>query len=82
MDECYLHQMMRTTIALDDDVAMALDSYRRGLDVPVSVNAVVQAALREFLGIRGYLPPRRTLRITPAEHGSGFTNTSIDHDSV
>jgi Arc/MetJ family transcription regulator len=82
MDECYLHQMMRTTIALDDDLTAALERYRLELDVSASVNAVVQAALREFLAGRGYLTRRTTLKITPWHTGSGHANTSIDHDRV
>ena len=74
MDECDDHQMMRTTIAIDDEVADALQRYRSHRDVEVSVNAVVQAALKDFLAARGYLPGKKRLRITPAEKGSGYTD--------
>lgn len=83
MDECDDHQMMRTTIALDDETAAALQRYRDHLDVEVSVNAVVQAALRDFLSARAYLPGRRPpLQITPAKKGSGHRDTSVNHDRV
>jgi hypothetical protein len=38
--------------------------------VPVQLNAVVQAAVREYLCERGYLPSKSALRIRPAKQGS------------
>jgi hypothetical protein len=41
---------------------------------------VVQAALREYLGGRGFLRKRKSLRIRPAKHGSGRSDISENHD--
>lgn len=49
----------------------------------LSLAGAMQIALQDFLVRQGYTPePRRRLRITPAKQGSGFTETSIDHDAV
>lgn len=51
--------------------------------VPPSTSAIVQAANKAFLSQHGYLPSfKKRLRITPAPHGSGYTDTSINHDQV
>jgi hypothetical protein len=44
------------------------------------LTAVIQAALRQYLADRGYLPPARPLRITPARKGSGHRDVSQAHD--
>jgi hypothetical protein len=44
----------RVTITLRDDLAKALDVYRKSLDAPVTLTAIVQAAMREFLQRRGF----------------------------
>ncbi len=49
-------------------------------EVPVQLTAVVQAAVREYLGERGYLETSSPLRIRPAERGSGQKDVSISHD--
>ncbi|MDX2244877.1 MAG: hypothetical protein NW224_29735 [Leptolyngbyaceae cyanobacterium bins.302] len=44
---------------------------------------MLQIALEAFLSDRGYLSTtKKRLRITPAEQGSGYSNTAIDHDAV
>jgi hypothetical protein len=43
----------------------------------------LRIALETFLLEQGYLAqPKKRLRITPAEQGSGYQNTAIDHDQV
>jgi hypothetical protein len=63
--------MKRATVTLPDDLAEAVEDYQQAQDAPPALTAVVQAALREYLGKRGFLRVRRTLRITPAKRGSG-----------
>jgi hypothetical protein len=52
-----------------DDLAEAVENYRQSQEVPPSLTAVVQAALRQYLAERGFL--RRTPETTPAQKGSG-----------
>jgi hypothetical protein len=72
--------MKRATITLSGDIEEALEAYRRDQEVPPALTAVAQAALREYLAERGYLLRPRSLRITPAEKGSGHNDVSVRHD--
>jgi hypothetical protein len=47
--------MRRATVTIPDELERALESYRRDLDLPPSLAAVMQAALKEYLYQRGYL---------------------------
>lgn len=49
--------MKRTSVTIADDVEKALEAYGRDQDIPPRLVDVVQAALREYLAGRGYLPP-------------------------
>lgn len=46
--------MRRATVTISDELEKALDSYRKDLEFPPSLAAVMQAALKEYLGGRGY----------------------------
>lgn len=72
--------MKRATITVTDELEEALEAYRRDQEVPPGFTAVTQAALREYLMSRGYLPHTRPLRLTPAEEGSGHSDVSRNHD--
>ena len=74
--------MKRATITLPDELEDALEAYRRSQEVPLALTAVTQAALREYLGRRGFLSPPagREFVITPAETGSGSNDVSAEHD--
>ncbi len=72
--------MKRATITLPNEIEEALEAYRNDQEIPPALTAVAQAALREYLAERGYLRPARSLRITPAEKGSGTSDASIEHD--
>ena len=73
--------MQHLEIDLPDRLAQALDSYLQDQDS--STITAVQTALEEFLSERGYLPiTKKVLRITPAQIGSGYTDTSIQHDAL
>ena len=72
--------MKRATITLPDDLEQALERFVEEQAVPVQLTAVVQAAVREYLGERGYLQTASALRISPAKRGSGRTDGSISHD--
>ncbi len=75
--------MTKITTELSDDLLQALRSYIHDQPDSPSVPAVVQIALQNFLSAVGYLPsPKKRLKITPADRGSGNTNTSIEHDLV
>jgi hypothetical protein len=49
--------MKRTSVTIADDVEKALEAYGLDQDIPPRLVDVVQAALREYLAGRGYLPP-------------------------
>ncbi len=63
-----------------DDLAEAVDNYQRAQEAPPALTTIVQAALREYLGERGFLRTRKPLKIRPAKHGSGHSDVSLDHD--
>ena len=77
---CYSRSMKRATITLPDDLEQALERFVEEQEVPVQLTAVVQAAVREYLGERGYLQTASALRIRPAKRGSGRKDGSISHD--
>jgi hypothetical protein len=72
--------MKRATMTLPDDLALAAERYLASQEAPPTLTAVVQAALRQYLGERGFLRTRRTLEITPARKGSGRSDVSQQHD--
>ena len=72
--------MRRATITLPDDLAKAVDNYVKAQDAPPALAAVVQAALRQYLGERGFLYEPRPIRIRVASKGSGKHDISIKHD--
>ena len=67
-------------MTLPDDIAKAVEDYLSAQEASPSLTTVVQAALRQYLGERGFLPVRRTLRITPAGR-SGRRDVSQEHDA-
>lgn len=67
-------------MTLPDDLAEAVESYQEAQEAPPSLTTVVQAALRQYLGERGFLRKGRALRITPAPKGSGLRDVSQRHD--
>jgi len=75
--------MESINITLPDELSDALNSYMRDREVSLPANAIVETALKEFLTQRGYLPPQRqSLHLTPAPKGSGFQDTSVNHDKI
>ncbi|MBZ5704549.1 MAG: hypothetical protein LAN63_04290 [Acidobacteriia bacterium] len=76
----YNKVMKRATMTLPDDLARAVENYQRAQEAPPALTAVVQAALRQYLGERGFLRVRRTLDISPASSGSGRHDVSQEHD--
>ncbi len=72
--------MKRSTMTLPDDLAQAVDNYLQAQEVPPALTTVMQTALREYLGERGFLRPYKPLRIRTAKHGSGSSDGSINHD--
>jgi hypothetical protein len=74
--------MRRATITLTDELERAVDAYIQAQPAPPTLTAVVQAALRDFLAAQSPSARSKRLQVTPAESGSGNTNTSRDHDRV
>ncbi len=72
--------MIQANITLPDNLEQALERFVKEQEVPVQLTAVVQAAIGEYLGERGYLRTSSTLRIRPAKRGSGRKDISISHD--
>ncbi|EIC23274.1 hypothetical protein [Thiorhodovibrio frisius] len=72
--------MRRATITLPDDIDQALVQFVAEQPEPVQLSTVVQSAVREFLGERGYLPSSAALRIRPSQQGSGHDDVSVLHD--
>lgn len=74
--------MKRSSITLPGELEEALEAYRKSQEVELPLTAVIQAALREYLGSRGFLSPlqERPFYITPAEEGSGSSDVSLHHD--
>jgi Arc/MetJ-type ribon-helix-helix transcriptional regulator len=54
--------MRRTSISLPDDLAKALDNYIEAQEVRPAVTSVMQAALREYLDVRGFLRAPQRLK--------------------
>ncbi|MBW4580861.1 MAG: hypothetical protein KME42_14945 [Tildeniella nuda ZEHNDER 1965/U140] len=74
---------MHLSTELPDRLAQAIADYIQDQPHPTNIPDVLQTALETFLSERGYLSQsRKRLHITPAEHGSGYRNTSIEHDQV
>jgi hypothetical protein len=72
--------MKRATMTLPDDLAKAVEKYMASQEAPPTLTTMVQAALRQYLGERGFLRTRKTLQITPAGKGSGRSDGSQNHD--
>jgi hypothetical protein len=70
----------RATITVSDEVEAAVAAYQRAQDAPPTLTAVVEAALREYLAQRGFGAAKRAFWITPAAHGSGTADGSVEHD--
>lgn len=70
--------MKRATMTFPDDLAEAVDNYLRAQEVPPTLTAVVQTALREYLRERGFLQVRRPLKIRPAKRRRGRSDVSED----
>jgi hypothetical protein len=74
--------MKRTTITLSDELESAVEEFLQDQTVPPSLTALAQAAIHDFLALRGYLPARRPPRFTPAETGDGDPLGSVEHDRL
>ena len=72
--------MKRATVTISGDLENALSRYYSQQEVEPSFTALVQAALREYLNRRGFAPPARPLRVTPARKRSGRGDISLRHD--
>jgi len=72
--------MKRATVTLPDDLAEAVDNYLQAQEAPPALTTVVQIALRDYLGQRGFLVSRRPFRMTPVGR-SGRSDISREHDA-
>ena len=80
--------MKRATITLPDALEAELEDYLVQKDVPPSLTALVQAALRDYLRnerlkARGYQPPVQPFYPQPFEEkdDQGEPDVSINHDA-
>lgn len=74
-----------TTISTEvsDEMIRAIEAYIQSQPDSPTFPAVIETALHNFLTLQGhFLSTQKRLRITPAEQGSGYGNTSIEHDQV
>lgn len=55
-----LPDVRRATVTIPDELEEALESYRRDLEFPPSLAAVLQASLDEYLRRRGYVADEET----------------------
>ena len=76
---CYV-AVRRATVTIPPELEEAFSAYVRRQEVPPPLASLVQAALREYLCRRGFMPPAAPLRITPARKGSGKRDVSLRHD--
>jgi hypothetical protein len=74
--------MQTLNLTLPDTLANALNSYIKDQENVLPANDIIENAIIEFLSQRGYLPPKKTINFTPATQGSGFLNTSVNHDQI
>jgi hypothetical protein len=77
--------MRRATITLPNDLESDIDDYLASQEPRPSLTALVQTALRRYLGerrlaAREYVPPTRAFEPYIAEHGSGYDDVSEEHD--
>jgi len=74
--------MHSLNITLPDTLATALNSYIEDQANILPANDIIENAIIEFLSQRGYLPPKKPINFTSATKGSGFLNTSVNHDQI
>lgn len=77
--------MKRATITIPHDLEVEVAAFLRAQDPPPTLTALVQSALRQYLGNRRleereYRPAKTRLSITPAARGSGVSDVSEHHD--
>jgi Arc/MetJ-type ribon-helix-helix transcriptional regulator len=75
--------MREATITLPDELDSKLEEYLARTEPRPSLSEVVQTALSRFLEdarVSATRSPRRPVRITPAERGSGHSDISRNHD--
>jgi hypothetical protein len=77
--------MRRATITLPSDLESEVDDYLASREPRPSLTALVQTALRRYLGERRlsereYVPPTRTFEPYIADRGSGYDDVSEEHD--
>jgi len=64
------------------EIRDAIDAFFDAKSPSQSTTAIVTVALREYLKARGVLMPTEPFSPTPSDRGSGYSNTSRDHDKV
>ena len=74
--------MQSLNITLPDTLANALNSYIKDQENLLPANDIIENAIIEFLSQRGYLPPKKPIHFTPTTKGSGFLDTSVNHDEI
>ena len=73
-------KMRRAAITIADDLEAPLNAWMRQQEAMPTLSVVVQAALREYLAVRGVAGSPKRLKITPCRKGSGVRYVSVHHD--
>jgi hypothetical protein len=71
--------MKRATITFPDDLAEAVEQFRKAQETPPPMTAIVQTALRQYMQERGFLRTYKPLKLRPLGK-SGRSDVSIHHD--
>ncbi len=73
--------MEQVTVELPTSIINALTAYTQGEQV--SSSDTIKVALESFLIAQGYLSPsQKPFHLSSAPQGSGYTDTSINHDAT
>ena len=74
--------MQTRSFVLSPEVEAMLEVFQRVEAIESDLSGIVDAAVREYLTTRGYVPPRGPLRITPVAGGGDDPFASVEHDRV
>lgn len=73
--------MEQIILELPTPIINALTAYSQGQQI--SSSDTIKAALESFLIAQGYLSqPQKSFHLSSAPQGSGYSDTSINHDAI
>ncbi len=75
--------MKRATVTLLADLESVVEEFMADQAVRPNFTALIQSALREYLAGQGYPRKERSFLDLPVHPvGSGFSDTSVNHDEI